>query len=105
MGIDQVNQAMAQIDRVTQQNAALVEEAAAAADSLEDQAARLMSAVVEFKLDGAPPSLPPAESESRPEPQKPARPAGLLDWFKPAPALQAAIRPPALPTNIPPAIK
>jgi methyl-accepting chemotaxis protein len=88
MGIDQVNQAMAQIDRVTQQNAALVEEAAAAAESLEDQAARLMSAVVEFKLDAAPAALPAAES--RPAPQKPAASADLLDWIKPAPALQAA---------------
>jgi len=51
MGIDQVNQAMAQIDRVTQQNAALVEEAAAAAESLQDQATQLVSAVVAFKLD------------------------------------------------------
>jgi methyl-accepting chemotaxis protein len=88
MGIDQVNQAMAQIDRVTQQNAALVEEAAAAAESLEDQAARLVSAVVEFKLDAAP-AAPPA-AESKPEPQEPGASAGLLDWIKPAPALQAA---------------
>jgi methyl-accepting chemotaxis protein len=51
MGIDQVNQAMAQIDRVTQQNAALVEEAAAAAESLQEQATHLVSAVVAFKLD------------------------------------------------------
>ncbi|HET8745194.1 MAG TPA: methyl-accepting chemotaxis protein, partial [Ramlibacter sp.] len=88
MGIDQVNQAMAQIDRVTQQNAALVEEAAAAAESLEDQAARLVSAVVEFKLDAAPAALPAAES--KPEPQEPGAAAGLLNWIKPAPALQAA---------------
>jgi methyl-accepting chemotaxis protein len=51
MGIDQVNQAMAQIDRVTQQNAALVEEAAAAAESLQEQSTQLVSAVVAFKLD------------------------------------------------------
>ena len=53
MGIDQVNQAMAQIDRVTQQNAALVEEAAAAAESLQGQASHLVSAVVAFKLEDA----------------------------------------------------
>ncbi len=50
-GIDQVNQAMSQIDGVTQQNAALVEEAAAAAASLQDQASQLTSAVVAFKID------------------------------------------------------
>jgi methyl-accepting chemotaxis protein len=50
-GIDQVNQAMSQIDGVTQQNAALVEEAAAAAESLQDQSAQLLSVVAAFKLD------------------------------------------------------
>jgi methyl-accepting chemotaxis protein len=50
-GIDQVNQAMSQIDGVTQQNAALVEEAAAAAASLQDQASQLIAAVVAFKID------------------------------------------------------
>lgn len=49
-GIDQVNQAVTQMDQVTQQNAALVEEAAAAAASLEDQAARLAQSVSVFKL-------------------------------------------------------
>jgi len=51
-GIEQVNQAIAQMDQVTQQNAALVEEAAAAAESLQDQAAKLAEAVSVFKLDG-----------------------------------------------------
>jgi methyl-accepting chemotaxis protein I, serine sensor receptor len=49
-GIDQVNLAVAQMDKVTQQNAALVEQAAAAAASLEDQAGRLSSAVAVFRL-------------------------------------------------------
>ncbi|MGF6531142.1 MULTISPECIES: methyl-accepting chemotaxis protein [Paraburkholderia] len=48
-GIDQVNLAVAQMDEVTQQNAALVEQAAAAASSLEDQARRLTSAVAVFR--------------------------------------------------------
>ncbi|ASL43602.1 Methyl-accepting chemotaxis protein II [Burkholderia sp. AD24] len=48
-GIDQVNLAVAQMDEVTQQNAALVEQAAAAASSLEDQARRLTSAVAVFQ--------------------------------------------------------
>lgn len=49
-GIDQVNTAVNQMDQVTQQNAALVEEAAAAASSLETQAQRLQSAVSAFRL-------------------------------------------------------
>ncbi|WP_042880762.1 methyl-accepting chemotaxis protein [Cupriavidus necator] len=49
-GIEQVNQAVAQMDEVTQQNAALVEEAAAAAGALEEQASRLQGAVSRFRL-------------------------------------------------------
>ncbi|WP_019450569.1 methyl-accepting chemotaxis protein [Cupriavidus sp. BIS7] len=54
-GIEQVNQAVAQMDQVTQQNAALVEEAAAAAGALEEQAQRLKGVVSVFTLasDGA----------------------------------------------------
>ena len=51
-GIEQINQAITQMDEVTQQNAALVEEAAAAADSLRDQAGNLAQVVSVFKLDG-----------------------------------------------------
>ncbi|OZI45008.1 methyl-accepting chemotaxis protein [Bordetella genomosp. 5] len=50
-GIDQVNRAVAQMDEVTQQNAALVEEAAAAAGSLQEQAQRLAEAVSVFKIN------------------------------------------------------
>ena len=50
-GIDQVGQAVAEMDRVTQQNASLVEESAAAAAALEDQAARLNEAVAVFKIN------------------------------------------------------
>jgi methyl-accepting chemotaxis protein len=49
-GIEQVNQAIAQMDEITQQNAALVEEAAAAAQSMQDQAAALSQSVRVFKL-------------------------------------------------------
>ncbi|WP_277182739.1 methyl-accepting chemotaxis protein [Caballeronia sp. BR00000012568055] len=49
-GIEQVARAVTQMDEVTQQNAALVEEAAAAAQSLEDQAGALRSAVQTFRL-------------------------------------------------------
>ena len=50
-GIEQVNQAIGQMDAVTQQNAALVEEAAAASEAMQEQAARLAQAVSVFKLD------------------------------------------------------
>ena len=49
-GIDQVNLAVSQMDGVTQQNAALVEQAAAAANSLEQQVKDLAGAVAAFKL-------------------------------------------------------
>jgi methyl-accepting chemotaxis protein len=52
-GIEQINQAVADMDQVTQQNAALVEEAAAACDSMQGQAAHLAGLVGVFKLDGA----------------------------------------------------
>ena len=49
-GIDQVGQAVAEMDRVTQQNASLVEESASAAAALEEQAARLNQTVAVFKV-------------------------------------------------------
>ncbi len=49
-GIGQVGEAMTQLDRMTQQNAALVEQSAAAAESLKEQAARLARVVGQFKL-------------------------------------------------------
>jgi methyl-accepting chemotaxis protein-1 (serine sensor receptor) len=52
-GIDQVARAVTQMDEVTQQNAALVEEAAAAAQSLEEQAGRLRATVAVFQIDDA----------------------------------------------------
>ena len=52
-GIGQVNQAVGDIDRMTQQNAALVEESAAAAESLREQAARLAQVVGQFRIAGA----------------------------------------------------
>ncbi|GAB7536594.1 methyl-accepting chemotaxis protein [Burkholderia sp. 3C] len=52
-GIEQVNQAISQMDGVTQQNAALVEQAAAAALSLEDQTQRLREIVNGFRTEPA----------------------------------------------------
>jgi methyl-accepting chemotaxis protein len=52
-GIEQVNQAVTQMDQMTQQNAALVEEAAAAAQSLRDQATALVQTVSGYVIDDA----------------------------------------------------
>jgi methyl-accepting chemotaxis protein len=68
-GIGQINEAIAQMDQVTQQNAALVEQAAAASGAMHEQAGQLLEAVSVFKLAGdgqratrraAAPSLRPA---------------------------------------------
>ena len=72
-GIEQVSQAVAEMDNVTQQNASLVEEAAAAAASLEAQAAALTGAVGAFRLQPrevqqqAGPVSPPARAALAPE--------------------------------------
>ncbi|WP_318366699.1 methyl-accepting chemotaxis protein [Enterobacter sp.] len=65
-GIDQVGLAVAEMDRVTQQNASLVEESAAAAAALEEQASRLTQAVAVFRTRresrNAPASFTPAQA-------------------------------------------
>jgi methyl-accepting chemotaxis protein len=77
-GIGQVGEAVTQLDHVTQQNAALVEESAAAADSLRIQAAKLAEMVNVFKL-GDESRVAPAAPVSRTKPAKTAAP-------KPAPS-------------------
>ncbi len=59
-GIEQVNRAITQMDETTQQNAALVEQAAAAAQSLQDQASTLTQVVSVFKLDNTGVTVKPA---------------------------------------------
>jgi methyl-accepting chemotaxis protein len=55
-GIEQINQAVLEMDYVTQQNAALVEEAAAAAGAMQEQAARLNAAMAAFRIAGGEPA-------------------------------------------------
>jgi methyl-accepting chemotaxis protein len=57
-GVSQVGEAVSQMDQATQQNAALVEEGAAAAESLRQQARMLVEAVAVFKLSGSAAALP-----------------------------------------------
>jgi len=92
-GIDQVNQAVSELDRMTQQNAALVEESAAAAASMREQAGKLTQAVSTFRLDGA------ARAEAAPV--QALRRAAAAAPNRPSPAARpttaAAARPAAKP--------
>jgi methyl-accepting chemotaxis protein len=65
-GIEQVNLAITHMDEVTQQNAALVEQAAAAAQSMQDQASNLSMVVSVFKVNAA--AVPRAQPPKRPAP-------------------------------------
>ncbi|GAB3361485.1 MULTISPECIES: methyl-accepting chemotaxis protein [Giesbergeria] len=71
-GIGQVNDSVAEIDRMTQQNAALVEESAAAAQSLREQAQRLSQVVQQFQLADGVGTIPPRQQppSSRPSTSK-----------------------------------
>jgi len=87
-GIEQINMAISQMDQVTQQNASLVEEAAAAAESLQDQAGKLAQLVSVFKVGNegrvqgaAAPALAPAKRTA---------PAKRLDAPKARPATRGA---------------
>ena len=59
-GIEQVNDAITHMDQGTQQNAALVEESAAAAKSMTEQADGLLQAIMRFRFDAAEPGVAPA---------------------------------------------
>jgi methyl-accepting chemotaxis protein len=63
-GIEQINMAITEMDDVTQQNAALVEQAAAAAQSMQDQAHHLSDVVSVFRLDGARVATPPVTART-----------------------------------------
>ena len=85
-GIDQVNQAVTSMDEVTQQNAALVEEAAAAAESLLEQANQLSDVVGVFKVEGA-----SNERRATHSPMRSSKPvAAAKSTFKPSPKPVAA---------------
>ncbi|WP_338878539.1 methyl-accepting chemotaxis protein [Achromobacter veterisilvae] len=91
-GIDQVNRAVSQMDEVTQQNAALVEEAAAAAGSLQEQAQRLAEAVSVFKINAGEVIEVPARQLAQ---QRPAPRVAAPVAAREAPAAAAAKAAPA----------
>ncbi|WP_426338704.1 methyl-accepting chemotaxis protein [Pseudoduganella sp. S-14] len=86
-GIEEVNAAIGQMDEMTQQNAALVEEAAAAAESMQDQANNLAQAVSIFKLAG---DEFAKRAAATPRKAKPAAPARSTAVVPAAPAAQPA---------------
>ncbi|WP_082536245.1 MULTISPECIES: Cache 3/Cache 2 fusion domain-containing protein [unclassified Roseateles] len=84
-GIASVNTSVVQLDQMTQQNAALVEESAAAAESLKEQAQRLVEAVAVFRVEGSEPHRASA-------PRAPAPKAAPTVAPKPAPKATTAPR-------------
>ncbi|MFD1839863.1 methyl-accepting chemotaxis protein [Paracidovorax cattleyae] len=109
-GIGQVSDAVSQLDQVTQQNAALVEESAAAADSLRAQAGRLVDAVSQFRLHHdqglqapAPVAVaaPRAVAAPAASPLPAARPAPARMPAAPHAAAMAARRPAPAPAKAP----
>jgi len=87
-GIEQVNTAITQMDQVTQQNAALVEESAAAAESLQNQAAQLSDVVSVFKIHAS-----STRAAVAPTPARRAVAATTSAPAKVAPRLATASRP------------
>jgi methyl-accepting chemotaxis protein len=96
-GMGQISQAVNQLDQTTQQNAALVEESAAAAQSLESQAAQLVQTVAVFELGTAQAAVPRQaawpQRSSQPQRPQPARLAASRPAAPPRPALSAAQKP------------
>ncbi|WP_308633247.1 methyl-accepting chemotaxis protein [Massilia forsythiae] len=92
-GIGQINQAIGQMDGMTQQNAALVEASAGATRSMQQQAAQLSQLVALFQVDGA--TRPAARAASRPAP---ARAAASASSTPDAPAAAPRALPSARPT-------
>jgi methyl-accepting chemotaxis protein len=73
-GIAEVNRAVGQMDDMTQQNAALVEQAAAAAASLHEQTVILARAVAIFRIEDGQDAPPPAEEDAPVERRAPDSP-------------------------------
>jgi uncharacterized phage infection (PIP) family protein YhgE len=119
-GVAQVGEAVTQMDHTTQQNAALVEQMAAAASSLKSQAGELVQAVSVFKLGALEHQAMPSKAgvrsvsanskpfkgeERRAVPRAQAKPQAAAKPFKPATPAPAAARqsPPTLTAKVTPA--
>jgi len=114
--ISGINQAIGGLDQMTQQNAALVEQSAAAAESLRDQADQLARAVAVFKTDGHALAMaqhpqrditPRAQSLAYKRPTALARPQAraALSGMSSAKKLAAPVKPAATrPASVPPTL-
>ena len=95
LGIEQINTAVAEMDTVTQQNAALVEEAAAASQAMQEQAVKLAEMVSVFQIAGSPARAAAPRPAAKPAAARPA-PAARPVAAKPAakaPSLKLADKP------------
>ena len=99
-GINQVNQAVGNLDQMTQQNAALVEESAAAAAALRDQAQRLAEVVSVFNVGHSTHAAAPlhrapvgAPVAAKPVAGRPPQPVARLKAAAPAPVAKASAKP------------
>jgi methyl-accepting chemotaxis protein len=93
-GIEQVNQAITQMDQVTQQNAALVEQATAAAESMQEQAGHMAQVVSVFKT-GVAQATPAAASKAADRPVAAVVPKLAASGNTPRAAAKLAARPAA----------
>jgi methyl-accepting chemotaxis protein len=97
-GVTQINAAVSQLDQTTQQNAALVEQTAAAAQSMRQQTGRLTDAVSAFRVDARPAAPRPAPATkpvraAAPAAARPVTPARPRPPVVKAPAARAAPAP------------
>jgi len=91
IGIEQINQAVAEMDNVTQQNAALVEQAAAASQAMQEQAANLAQMVAVFQISGD----SQQHGVARSLPRNATRPAAVARPAAPARTARLGARTPA----------
>ncbi|MCH8857015.1 MAG: hypothetical protein IIA03_12430, partial [Proteobacteria bacterium] len=107
-GIASVNSSVVQLDQMTQQNAALVEESAAAAESLREQSARMAEAISVFRLSGgatrasaaktaAPKAAAPKATAAQPAPRPATAGGATTPAARPAAKAAASASPKAAP--------
>jgi methyl-accepting chemotaxis protein len=93
-GIEEVNKAVMRLDEMTQQNAALVEQATAASKSMADQAQALSEAMAKYEVAASPDGTASAGSPSSPAARPPTeRRASARPWGKPGAKVKPAPAP------------
>lgn len=100
-GLGQINEAVTQLSDVTQQNASLVEESAAAADSLKEQAQQLVKVVGVFKIEQQQQAQAAADATEAPSPEALPSPAADKAPAAPRPSPAKALHAPAMAPLVP----